>query len=208
MSVTLILVICIAGASILAWQKDDLMRKWIFNPYLTAHKKQYYRFITSGFIHKDTIHLLFNLFVLYMFGEYVEREFVYLFGSGPGKVLLAVLFLGGVIISDIPTYFKYKDAPHYNALGASGGVSSVLFSFVFFYPLEGLCLYGLQFLCFPGILWAAAYIGYSIYASKKGIGNINHDAHLYGALFGIVFTIVMYPPVFSSFIDQMKNFSL
>ena len=181
------------------------MEKWIFNPYTIKNRKQYYRFVTSGFIHRDTIHLLFNMFVFYMFGEYVERQFVTLFGLVTGKVFFVLLYVGGIIISDIPTFFKYRNAPYYNALGASGGVASVLFSFVIFRPLDPLCLYGLPFLCFPGILWALIYLIYSAYASRKGLGNINHDAHLYGALFGILLTLILYPPIVQIFIQQMKE---
>lgn len=116
------------------------------------------------------------------------------------------MYLLGIIVSDIPSFIKHKDAPYYNALGASGGVSSLLFSFIIFDPTQDLCLYGL--LCFPGFIWGALYIVYSFYMGKKGQDNINHDAHLYGGLFGIVFTIIAVPGVIPNFIDQLSNFSL
>lgn len=208
MTITLFFVLATVAASLAAWKNDAMMRKWIFNPYLVASQNEYFRFLTSGFIHKDTLHLIFNLFVLYMFGEYVEYQFQGFFGMGLGSVLYILLYLGGIIISDIPTFLKHRTNPQYNALGASGGVASVLFCFVFLRPLEPLCLYGISFLCFPGILWAVIYLVYSVYAGRKQIGNINHDAHLYGALFGILFTLAIYPPSFMLFIEQMKNFQL
>ena len=208
MSLTLILTLLTVAASIIAWQKPDLLNRWIFNPYRVYHRKEFYRFITSGFIHKDTLHLLLNMFVFYLFGGIVERIFSQIFPSPWGGVLYVLLYIGAIIISDIPTFIKHKDNAYYNALGASGGVAAILFSYILFQPLEKLCLYGLPFLCFPGILWAAVYVIYSYYAGRKGQGNINHDAHLFGGLFGVIYTIVVFPQAISIFIEQLKNFSL
>lgn len=205
MSITLILIIIISLVSIYAWQNDSLTGKWIFNPYTINRYNQYYRFLTSGFLHGSWIHLFFNMFVLYMFGRHIEAIFYQIHGL-LGLVLYVALFLLGVIVSNIPTYIKYKSAPHYNALGASGGVSSILFSFILFDPISKLYLYGIIGL--PGIVWAALYIIYSYYMGKKGVDNINHDAHLVGGIFGIVFTILIYPNVINIFIEQLKDFRL
>ncbi|ELR71363.1 Rhomboid family protein [Fulvivirga imtechensis AK7] len=205
MSVTLILVIITVLTSLYAWQKQDILRKWIFNPYSVNKYKQYYRFVTSGFIHNDFIHLLFNMLVLWMFGEQVEYVFTALYGT-TGTVLFVALYILGIIVSDIPTYLKHKDHAYYNALGASGGVSSVLFSFILFDPAQKLYLYGI--LGLPGIVWAALYVLYSAYMGKREGDNINHDAHLYGGLFGIAFTILIYPKVIMHFIEQLKGLSL
>lgn len=204
MSVTIILVIISVLASLYAWQRDDVMKKWIFNPYSVNKYKQYYRFITSGFIHNDFIHLLFNMLVLWMFGEQVEYVFASLYGT-TGILLFVGLYILGIVISDIPTYLKHKNHAYYNALGASGGVSSVLFSYILFDPASKLYLYGLIGL--PGVVWAALYIAYSFYMGKKSSDNINHDAHLYGGLFGIFFTILIYPGVILHFFEQLKNLS-
>lgn len=208
MSVTLIIVIVTVGISIWAWNDSSVMKRWIFNPFSIAKYHQYYRFITSGFLHKDYIHLLFNMFVLYMFGTYVEQTLEMAFNPTTGKILFLSLYILGIIVSDLPTYFKHREHAYYNALGASGGVSSILFSFVVLYPLEELCLYGIDLLCFPGILWAGLYVIYSIYMGRKGEDSINHDAHLYGGLFGILFTIAIVPGALGGFFDQLSNFSL
>ena len=146
------------------------------------------------------------MFVLYMFGEQVEAIFKSAYGSTLGIILFAALYLLGIIISDIPTFLKYKNAPHYNALGASGGVSSILFSYILFDPSSKLYLYGLIGL--PGVVWAALYIIYSYYMGKKQIDNVNHDAHLFGGIFGIVFTIVTIPKVVPHFFEQLVHFEL
>lgn len=130
---------------------------------------------------------------------------MHLYGS-VGIVLYIALYILGIIISDVPTYLKHKDHAYYNALGASGGVASVLFSFILFDPTRKLYLYGI--LGLPGIVWAGLYILYSAYMGKRGGDNINHDAHLYGGLFGIVFTIIIYPKVLLHFIEQLKGLSL
>lgn len=205
MSVTLILVIITAGATLYAWNNQNIMYKWIFNPYTIKRNNEYQRFITSGFIHSNWMHLIFNMLMLYMFGGYVETLFRQVYGE-LGIVFYLLLYIIGIVVSDIPTYIRHKNHPHYNSLGASGGVSSILFSFIMFMPIEKLCLYGL--LCLPGIIWGALYLAYSYYMSKKGGDNINHDAHLYGAVFGIIFTIIVYPPVISSFISSIQNISI
>ncbi|MDH5476556.1 MAG: rhomboid family intramembrane serine protease [Cyclobacteriaceae bacterium] len=205
MSATLIIVIVNVIASIYAWNNVSVMNKWIFNPYTVFHNKEYHRFVTSGFIHGSWMHLIFNMLVLYMFGEQVEYWFMQLYGD-MGIVLYVVMFLAAVIVSDIPTFLKNKENSYYNALGASGGTSAILFCYILFNPTQSLCLYGI--LCFPGVLWGVLYIIYSVYMGKQQSDNINHDAHLWGGLFGIGFTILIYPSVVLHFLDQMVSFSL
>jgi membrane associated rhomboid family serine protease len=150
-------------------------------------------------IHADWMHLLINMFVLYSFGNFVEQAFRELFEERATLYFL-ILYFGGMAASVIPTYEKNKNKSEYNALGASGAVSAVVFTFILFRPLERLCLYGL--LCLPGIIFGAGYLVYCYYASKKGGDNINHDAHLWGALFGFALPIILKPALFFSFINQ------
>ncbi len=205
MSITLIIIIITSLISMNAFKNTTLRGKLIFNPYVIKRNGEYHRFLTSGFIHSDYIHLLFNMFVLYMFGNQVESVYTAIFGT-LGQVLFVAMYILGIIVSDIPSFFKNINAPYYNALGASGGVSTILFSYIIFDPVSKLYLYGLIGL--PGIVWAILYIVYSIYMGKRGQDNINHDAHLYGGLFGIVFTIITVPGVVSNFFEQLKTFSL
>src|SRR5690606_26897500 len=127
MSITIILIIITVIASFYAWSNPTIQEKWIFSPYQVSKKNEYYRFITSGFIHADQMHLLFNMFTLYFFGELIEVVYQHYFGD-LGLVLFVVLFLAGIVISDIKTFVKHNNSPHYRALGASGGVSAVVFS--------------------------------------------------------------------------------
>lgn len=131
----------------------------------------------------------------------MEYIFNMLFGAAGGFYFLA-LYLLGIIVSDIPTYMKNRNHPQYNSLGASGGVSAVIFASIIFLPLQDICLY---FICLPGVIMGTAYIIFSWYQGRKANDNINHDAHLYGALFGLFFCLIVYPDSFPNFIEQIKN---
>jgi membrane associated rhomboid family serine protease len=191
--------------SFMAFSNQDLVRKLIFNPYAINTRKQYYRFITSGFIHNDHMHLIFNMISLYFFGAGVEYIFSQIFGA-LGPVYFIALYILGIVVSDVPTYFKNQNNPGYNALGASGGVSSVVFAFILFLPLHKINLY--FFVPIPGFILGALYIFYSWYSSRKSNDNINHDAHLYGALFGLVFCIVLYPQAVPNFFRQLSEWKV
>ncbi|MBK6263490.1 rhomboid family intramembrane serine protease [Marivirga sp. S37H4] len=204
MSTTLIIIIVTSIISIWAWSNPEKQKALLMNPYQIVHNNQYYRLVTSGFLHADYVHLIFNMLTLFFFGGIVEAYFNNL--SEYGTLLYIIMYIVGIVVSDLSTVVKYKHSPHYNALGASGAVSAVVFSSILFNPLNELCLYGL--LCLPGFIFGAIYILYSYYQGKRMSDNINHDAHLYGAAFGIVFTIAVWPGVIPHFIDQLSQFSL
>src|SRR5688572_24250574 len=176
--------------SFLAWKYESLMRALIMNPYQVYSKNQYYRFITSGFIHQDHMHLLLNMFSFYFFGRAVEHVFRSIFGS-LGDFCFIALYILAIIVSDLPTYFKHKKNSRYNSLGASGGVAAVIFAFILFRPSDNLYIYAA--LPIPGFIFGALYILFSWYQGRKSNDNINHDAHLYGALFGFIFCVALYP---------------
>ncbi|HYF69844.1 MAG TPA: rhomboid family intramembrane serine protease [Ohtaekwangia sp.] len=188
--------------SMAAFNNPTLMRKLIMNPYMVHHHKQYYRFITSGFIHQDHMHLIFNMISFYFFGTITEQLFGYVFADLGGLHFIA-LYILAIGISDMPSFFKHKLNPAYNSLGASGGVSAVIFAFILFLPTEKICLYFA--LCVPGFILGGLYLVYSYWQGKKSSDNINHDAHLYGALFGLLFCIVLYPASVSLFIKQLAD---
>jgi len=189
-------------ASVICFQRRDLMDKFIFNPEKISRNNEWYRFISSGFIHADWMHLLINMFVLYSFGGVVESIYRDIFGAA-GRNYYLLLYFGGMIASVVPTYFQHKNNPSYNALGASGAISAVVFTFILFNPLEKLCLYGL--LCFPGIVFGILYLAYCYYAGRKGGDYINHDAHFWGALYGVCFTLAMKPEIGPYFVEQLKG---
>lgn len=205
MSVTLLIIVVTVGISLWAWNDYSVMNRWILNPYQAANRGQYYRLLTSGFLHADWSHLFFNMLSLYFFGGFVEQVFGMLFG-GNGPVFLIVFYLVGILVSDIPSFLKHRNDPGYNSLGASGGVSAIIFASVLFRPLTEICLY--YILCIPGFIFGGLYLAYSYYEARRGMGTVNHDAHFYGALFGVLFMVVVYPPVLPGFFKQIADWRL
>jgi membrane associated rhomboid family serine protease len=189
----------------MAFNKPEMLNEFMMNPYKTRSQRQYYRFITSGFIHKDNLHLFMNMFSFYFFGSTIESVFGMVWGTW-GNVYFIALYLMAIIVSDIPSYLKHKDNPGYNSLGASGGVAAVIFASVVFQPLQYICLF--IALCMPGFILGTAYLVYSYYQGRKANDNINHDAHLYGALFGFVFCVVLYPPSLGNFFEQIMSWKI
>ncbi|MBS1761214.1 MAG: rhomboid family intramembrane serine protease [Bacteroidetes bacterium] len=194
--------------SFMAFNSQEVLSKTIMWPYGVKRYNQYYRFITSGFIHADFMHLFFNMFTLFFFGQNVEIIFTKA-GLGGAIAYLALYFLG-LIVSDIPTYLKQKDNYHYHCLGASGAVSAVVFAAIIFNPWGKIYLYGA--IGISAFIYAVLYIVYCITMSRRGGDNINHDAHLWGSLFGLVFTIILIaalqPGLFDYILEQLKNPSL
>jgi len=205
MTVSYIIIAVTLLASFYAWKNHDIFHKWIFNPYQVSTNKQYYRFITSGFIHSSYMHLFFNMFTFYFFSRAIESTFNQLYGS-LGIVYFLILYVVGIIVSDIPTFLRHRNNPGYNSLGASGGVSSIVFSYILFFPTENLYLFAL--IPIPGFILGLLFVIYSYYKGNSTGDKINHDAHLYGALFGLVFTIIIEPNIISHFIEQLSEFAL
>lgn len=185
--VTIALIAVNIIVSLIAMNNQDVLSKAIMWPYGVKKYNQYYRFITSGFIHADYIHLFFNMFTLFFFGMSVEHYFASE-GLGGNIAYLALYFLG-LIASDIPTYLKENENYNYHCLGASGAVSAVVFAAVVFDPWSSINLYGA--LKISALVYAVLYVFYCISMSKRGGDNINHDAHLWGSLFGLGFTIAL-----------------
>ena len=195
-----------AITSILGFNRPDLLDRWMFIPYRVKNRNQWDRFILSGFIHKDYIHLLFNMFTFYFFGGVVEMFLRYQFGQGLGGFLFVAFYLLGIIISDIPTYLKYQKSSYYRALGASGGTSATVFASIVIMPLSDICLFGI--ICLPGFILGGLFLIYSYVKGKQDSDGINHDAHLYGAIFGIAFILILSPSSAGMFLEQIKGFRL
>ena len=200
MNVTYGLMIAISLITYLAWQKPQIHRLLMLNPNEVVAKKQYFRMLTSGFVHNGSMHLFLNLFTLYFFGGAIEEIFQVYFGA-LGLYLYVLLFCSAVVVANIHTTIKHRNNPLYNSLGASGGVSALVMSFILFDPQQELCLYAI--ICLPGYILGGVFILYSIIMGRRGRDNINHDAHLYGALYGVLFIILLKPDVISSFIDGL-----
>jgi membrane associated rhomboid family serine protease len=198
-TVSIIVLTCLV--SIFAFNSHKLMDDLIFWPPAVHMRHQYYRFITCGLIHADIMHLAFNMFTLYFFGKALETY--YMGELGLQHYYFLILYVSALIAANIPTYLKRKDDYNYRSLGASGAVCAVLFATILIHPWDRLYLFG--GIPMPSLLYAVLFLAYSIYMSKRGGDNINHDAHLWGALFGVVFTAVVSPGVVRSFINELSH---
>lgn len=180
-------------------QNREGKNKLIFHPVTIRKDKQWHRFLTSGFIHADGMHLAINMFVLWSFGKAIE-SFYYPAALGAHAIpKFLILYFGGIIVASIPSYLRHKNNPSYMALGASGGVSAVVFACILFAPWQNLYLYAA--IPIPQILAGAGYLYYSWYKDKNSNDNIGHMAHFAGAIWGFVITIVMRPDLLTRFID-------
>ncbi|MBM3404293.1 MAG: rhomboid family intramembrane serine protease [Bacteroidetes bacterium] len=199
--VTIIIIIITSVISVPAFQQRKLFDRMKFNAYDAHHSKQLYRFFSYGLIHAGWIHLFINMFVLYSFGEIVEVSFRYLF-AGKGIFYYLLMYCGAIIISILPAYGKHRNDVFYSAVGASGAVSAIVFSSIILYPTGKMILL-LVPIPLPAPLFGLLYVIYSAYMAKRGKDNIGHDAHLWGAIFGLVFTIALRPQLVVEFLEKV-----
>jgi|SRR5665647_46310 len=216
MSITIIIIVITCIVSFISFSNSDVMDKLIFYPPAVYERNEWYRFFSCGLIHKDIPHLLFNMYALYLFGQGqskagVEFEFVSIFNE-KGKLLYLLLYVAALGVCLIPTYNSHKTNYQYRSLGASGAVSAVVFAFILFNPMQGV---GLIFIpvFIPGFLFGILYLVISYLLDKKGGSNINHSAHIWGGLFGIVFVFIACRlfanyPVLTYFWEAIKNMDL
>jgi membrane associated rhomboid family serine protease len=177
-------------ASLLAlFVAPGLLERCVFRPYWLVRKHQYDTLVTSGFVHGDLPHLLFNMFTFWFFAFPLERRI--------GSAAFAVLYFSSLVLSDVGTYLKHRNDPQYASLGASGAITAVLFAYIVYYPSASLLILPIPF-PIPAPLFAVLYVAYSWYASRQAGGRINHDAHLGGALYGLAFVLLTDPAAFRS----------
>ena len=198
---TILVVVITVIASLSAFRDEGLMQKLILWPRGMNNPKEYYRFISSGFIHNDMQHLLFNMMSLYFFGSAAE----YFIES---NMLYVLLYITGIVVASIPSFLKNRDNSYYRSLGASGGVSAIIFYTIYHAPWSRISLLFIPpelYKGIPGILFGVLYLGYCVYMDKKGTDNINHSAHLFGALYGFTFAIAIDASHGGSFIQQITH---
>ena len=209
--VTLVIIAITGFVSYSAFKNYSLVDRFIFYP-PEIKRRQWYRFITSGFLHADWGHLIFNMFSLYLFGKAIEAVFIDVFGVTFGIVLYALLYLTGLVFSILPTYFKEKDNYMYRCLGASGAVSAIVFAYILVYPMSYM---GIMFIpiSLPAFLFGLIYVIASIYMDRNSQGNVNHSAHIAGGLYGIIFMAIVFRAfadinIFKWFLDNIEITSI
>jgi Uncharacterized membrane protein (homolog of Drosophila rhomboid) len=198
MSLTLLIIAITVLVSWLAFNHPRLLERLILWPPAIARRHQYDRLVTHGFIHADFQHLLFNMITLYFFGRAVEQWFVpYI-----GRVGFVLFYLSALVVAILPTYLKHRNDASYRSLGASGAVSAVLFTFILVQPWSLIIVFVLPV---PAIVYGVLYVGYSIWMDRHGRDNVNHSAHLWGAGYGMLFTLMMEPRVGPAFLQSLMH---
>lgn len=197
---TIYIIIITCAISFIGFSNPVFLQTLLFEPYSINQRKQYYRFITGGFLHADWMHLFVNMLVLYSFGQAVEYYYAGLFGPY-SDVIFALLYVSAIFAANVSTYFKHQNNSSFRSLGASGAVSAIVFAFILFAPYQKLYLFFA--LPLPAIVYGILYLVYEYAMSKRGNSIIHHEAHLEGAIYGILFTIVLKPMVAVSFFEKL-----
>lgn len=203
MSITIILVIITCVISYAAFNNQQLFYRLAHWPIKEYHHQEYHRLLTAGFVHGGWLHLLINMFVFWNFGEIVEQHFIGFFGPVKGAIFFVLVYLLVIICASIPSYFGKRDQESFMSVGASGGVAGIVFIYILLYPWQMLYLYGI--IPIPGIIAGVLYLWYSSYASKNVQDRIDHEAHFYGAIFGIAFAVLLKPTLVSAFFYSLIN---
>ncbi len=203
----MIITYCIIGitclVSYLCFNNRESMMKLAHVPTMVEKHKEYYRLLTSGFVHSDTMHLFFNMFTLYFFGRNIEMVFQHeiMFGENIGTTAYLVFYLSAIVAANAPTFIKNKDNYTYVGIGASGAVSAVIYACILFFPLEPIYIFAA--LPIPSWLYGILYLAYESYAHKNVNDNVAHDVHFSGAIYGILFITAYNYEILLSCISQI-----
>jgi membrane associated rhomboid family serine protease len=176
------------------YASPGLIDRCLFRPYWFLRKRQYDTIISSGFVHADIPHLLFNMVTYFFFAFPLARQI--------GSVRFALLYLSGLVFSEVGTYFKHRNNPAYASLGASGAISAALFASIVYFPTQKLVILPFPF-PIPAPLFAVGYVAYSWYSANHARGRINHDAHLGGALAGLAFVLLTDPSAYRGLLQML-----
>lgn len=188
--------------SILAFSRPELTGQLKFNAYAIHSHHQYYRFFSHTLVHGGVAHLVFNMLVLLSFGIAVEEYYRTIWGVN-GLFYYFVLYWGGALLSSAPSYFKHRYNSGYNAVGASGAISAIVFASILFDPGNKIYIFLIPF-GIPAFIFGAAYLIFSAWMARRNVGNIGHDAHFWGAIFGFIFTLLLKPDLIVRFFRLIK----
>jgi membrane associated rhomboid family serine protease len=190
----IIFVITIATSLIGLFGSTKLLDRSLFRPYWFLRRRQYDTVVLSGFVHADLMHLIFNMMTFYFFGFLLERAI--------GSTHFLLLYFAGLLVSHAGTYIKQKQNPEYACLGASGAISAVLFAAIVFFPEQSLFIIPIP-VPIPAPLFGIGYLAYTWYAARNPHGRINHDAHLGGAITGLVYVALIDPQAYIHLLNNL-----
>ena len=194
--VTLAIIAVTCVVSFMGFSRPALISRLILWSPAITRGREYWRLATCGLIHADGQHLLFNMITLYFFGQLIEV----FYATRVGEIGFLLFYVVGLVVSSLPSWYEHRHDSGYRSLGASGAVSAVLFAYILLRPWSMIIVFVVPL---PAILYAVLYLGYTIYMERQRRDNINHSAHLWGALYGIVVTALVEPRVLGEFVRQL-----
>jgi membrane associated rhomboid family serine protease len=191
---SLIILVSTLGFSIYGLNNPQFVMWAMLRPYRLFRERQYEKLITSGFVHADWSHLIFNLITFYFFAFPLERRI--------GTARFVSLYFIGMVLSEIGTCLKHRNNPEYASLGASGAILAVLFASIVYFPQSSLIIFPIP-VPIPAPLFAVLYLAYTWWQSKQNVGRVNHDAHFGGALTGLAFVALTEPPAYRRLLEMI-----
>lgn len=197
--------LCFANVAISLWalySNPIYFERFAEWPYQIVHKHRYYQMITSAFLHANFMHLFFNMFALFTFGFTLELLFVELYGSMVGGLYFLLIYFISLMTGSVLTVLLKRNDPKYVAVGASGAVSGIVFSYIIFDPTSQIFVF---FIPMPAYIFAILWIGFSLYGMKTKLGNIGHEAHLGGAFGGVIATFILIQGSFQLFLSYFTG---
>ncbi|MCX6199492.1 MAG: rhomboid family intramembrane serine protease [Bacteroidetes bacterium] len=201
MNITIFIIALTCITSFLAFNNRQVLDNLIFQPYRIWRYNEWHRLLSCSFIHADMGHLFFNMFALYSFGSFIEESFSDVF-MGKGHTLFVLMYFGAVATADIYNLFKKRDDESYRSLGASGGVSAVVFSYILLNPFGGIQIFFIP-VDIPAFVFGGLYLLYCGYMAKRGTDNVGHMAHFTGSIFGFFFPVLFAPQLLVRFVEQL-----
>lgn len=207
LSITHIIIALTVLVSFAGFSNNRVFERLKFNPFMIHHNRQAWRFITSALVHANILHLAMNMYVLFIFGSAVEVYLQLFYDySFKGTLFYILLYMGGAVLSCLYSFEKHKDDLWYNAVGASGAVSAIVFAFIAIRPDQHLQLIFLPRINIPAFLLGILYMFYSWLMARSKKDNIGHDAHFFGALFGFLFIFILQPKLLPHFIKTIIHY--
>ncbi|KEZ77135.1 rhomboid family intramembrane serine protease [Salinisphaera hydrothermalis] len=197
MWVTVLLIAITCAVSITCFSNERLLDRLLLWP-PAVNRGEYFRLVTNAFVHADGAHLAFNMITLFFFGRVIEGFFERYIGA----VGFVLFYFAAAVVSTVPSYLQHRQDSRYRSLGASGAVSAVLFAFILLAPWSTIYVFVVPV---PAILYGVLFTAYGLYAGRLGHDHINHSAHLWGAAFGVVFTLIMEPRLGPLFLAQITS---
>jgi membrane associated rhomboid family serine protease len=202
-SITLLIIAFTVIVSMQAFGNYGILDKLRHHPVRESGMREYYRLLSSGFVHADWMHLIINMFVLYNFGEMIEAYVIHLFGAAKGRVIFLLLYLLNIVLANLPTAFRHRHDPGFSSIGASGAVSGMVFIFILLQPWA--MLYFFFIIPVPAIIAGIGYLAYSSWAANHGHGRIDHSAHFAGAVAGMAMIILLDHRIVPEFLHRLVS---